>query len=133
MDISDLGPTVQGYFQAGLAPATQASYRAALKKFHNFCTKYNIRYPFPVTEQLLCYFAAYIATQGLAPQTRKAYLSAVRSMQVSLGLPDPRDNSSLPILKRVQAGIRRTRALQGPPSQIRLPITPKVLEDQRCW
>lgn len=49
-------------------------------------------------------------------------------MQISLGLPDPRDQSSLPILKRVQAGISRTRALKGTPTRIRLPITVRILE-----
>ena len=68
-----------------------------------------------------------MANQGLAPQTVKSYLSAVRSMQISLGMPDPRDRSALPILKRVQDGIRRCRALKGSPSRIRLPITAKVL------
>ena len=68
-----------------------------------------------------------MADQGLAPQTGKAYLSAVRSMQISLGLPDPRDQSSMPILKRVQAGIRRARILRSSPPHIRLPITVGIL------
>lgn len=37
-------------------------------------------------------------------ETGKSYLSTLRSMQISLGLPDPREQSSLSILKRVQAG-----------------------------
>ena len=41
-----------------------------------------------------------------------------------MGLPDPRDQSSLPLLKRVQAGIKRVRASRGRHNQrIRLPIT----------
>ena len=44
-------------------------------------------------------------------QTVKSYLSAVRNSQILLGLPDPRHQSSLPILKRVQAGIARLRML----------------------
>ena len=48
-------------------------------------------------------------------------------MQISLGLPDPREQSSLPVLKRVQAGIRRARMLRGSPSRIRLPITATIL------
>lgn len=71
---------------------------------------------------------AYLADQGLAPQTGKSYLSALRSMQISLGLPDPRDQSSLPILKRVQAGIKRARVFKGSPPRIRLPITIRMLE-----
>ena len=74
---------------------------------------------------------AYLANEGLAPQTGKSYLSAVRSMQIALGLPDPRDQSSLPVLKRVQVGIRRVRLVKGTPSRIRLPITAPVLDQMR--
>ena len=84
-----------------------------------------------MSEHLLCCFAAYLANEGLAPQTGKSYLSAVRSMQIALGLPDPRDHSSLPVLKRVQAGICRVRLLRGTPSRIRLPITAPVLDQMR--
>ena len=48
-------------------------------------------------------------------------------MQISLGLPDPREQSSLPILKRVQAGISRARMLRGSPPRIRLPVTAQIL------
>ena len=125
--MSSLEASVQKYFQAGLATSTQSTYNAALRKFHSFCIAYNILSPFPVTERLLCYFIAYLADQGLSPQTGKVYLAALRSMQISLGLPDPREQSSLPVLKRVQDGIRRIKAQQGPPRQLRLPITTDVL------
>ena len=98
-----------------------------MKRFHSFCGVYNIFTPFPVTEQLLCSFAAFLADQGLAPQTVKSYLSAVRNPQISLGLPDPRDQSSLPILKRVQARIAQLRMLKGSPPRVRLPITAHIL------
>ena len=45
-----------------------------------------------------------------------------------MGLPDPRDHSSLPMLKRVQAGIARARLLKGAAKKkIRLPITASIL------
>ena len=81
-----------------------------------------------MTEQLLCSFAAFLADQGLAPQTGKSYLSAVRNLQISMGFPDPREQSSLPILKRVQAGISRARMLKGSPLRIHLPITANIME-----
>lgn len=95
--------------------------------FHGFCTTYQVDNPFPLTENLMCCFAAFLADQGLAPQTGKAYLSALRSMQISLGLPDPWEQSSLPALKRVQAGIHRARLTKGPTARIRLPITVSIL------
>ena len=125
-------PSVQHYFQHGLAPSTQKTYNAAMKHFHTFCITYNVINPFPLTEHLLCSFAAYLADQTLAPQTIKSYLSALRNMQISLGLPDPREQSSLPVLKRVQAGISRTRMLKGSPPRIRLPITAHILEQIRA-
>ncbi len=54
----------------------QKTYQAAMKRFHNFC---NITDPFPLTEQTLCFFATHLTEQGLAPQTGKAYLSALRN------------------------------------------------------
>ena len=101
-----------------------------MKRFYNFCTSFNVTDPFPLTEQTLCFFAVYLAEQGLAPQTGKAYLSALRNTQISLGLPDPREQSSLPLLKRIQAGISRTRLQRGntTPKRIRLPITIHTLE-----
>ena len=128
-----MAPSVQRYFQQGLAPSTQKTYGAAMKRFHNFCVRFAILNPFPVSEMLLCSFAAFLADEGLAPQTGKAYLSAVRSMQISLGLPDPREKSALPALKRVQAGISRVRMLKGAKSRIRLPITPALLDRMRRW
>ena len=98
-----------------------------MRRFHAFCVTYNVWDPFPLTEHLLCSFVAFLADQGLAPQTGKSYLAALRSMQISLGLPDPRDQSSLPILKRVLAGISRARAQSGLQPRIRLPITIQVL------
>ena len=99
-----------------------------MKRFHAFCSRYKVSDPFPVTEQLLCGFAAYLADEGLSPQT---YLAGIRNMQLSLGFPDPRDQSSLPVLKRVQAGISRVRMYRGTPTQIRLPITAALLHQIR--
>ena len=115
------------YLQAGLAPSTQKTYQSAMHRFHNFCTTYNVTSPFPLTEQLLCTYASYLANQQLTPQTIKSYLSALRSWQISLVLPDPRDKSSLPMLKRVQAGISQLRLMKGSQARIRLPIMSHLL------
>ena len=81
-----------------------------MKRFNKFCTRFNVSLPFPVTEDLLCSFAAFLAEDGLAPQT---YLSAIRNTQISLGFPE---QSAMARLKRVLAGIRRVRSRTGPPS-----------------
>ena len=128
MDLTALAPAVHRYFQAGLAPSTQKTYQAAMKRFWDFCTTYNISDPFPLTEQTLCFFVSHLAEKGLAPQTGKAYLSALRNAQISLGLPDPREASSMPLLRRIQAGISRTRLQSGTAApRTRLPITLQTL------
>ena len=68
-----------------------------------------------------------MAEGGLAPQTVKSYLAAIRNTQLSLGLPDPREQSSLPVLKRVLAGISRSRLGHGQPSRVRLSVTAVLL------
>ena len=102
-----------------------------MKKFNKFCRQYHVADPFPVTEYLLCCFAAYMAEEGLAPQTGKSYMAAVRNVQLSLGLPDPQEKSSLPVLRRVQAGISRLRLSRGTPTRNRLPITAHLLRQLR--
>ena len=78
-------------------------------------------------EHLPCPFTAHLADQGLSPQSIKTYLSAVRSVQIALGFSDLRDQSSLPYLKRVQAGISRCRGQKGSPTKQRLLVTAEFL------
>ncbi len=99
-----------------------------MRHYTQFCMIYTIQSPFPVYERLLCYFATYLAKRNLAPQTIKSYLAAVRNAQIAMGLPDPRDQSSMPLLKRVQAGISRIRLQAGKSAKTtRLPITFDIL------
>ena len=44
------GTNVSGFKQS-LAQSTQKSYSAAMKRFHEFCTQYNITAPFPLADQ----------------------------------------------------------------------------------
>ena len=61
---------------------------------------YGIITLFPVFEYTLCCFTLHLADEGLALQTVKAYLSAVQNLQLTIGLPDMHNQSSLPILKK---------------------------------
>ena len=128
LDIPSLDPAVQYYCSKGIAPSTHQTYQSALKRFYSFCSLFNVVSPFPVNEDILCYFASYLATQNVSPQSIKTYLSGIRHTQVTLGLPEPRSFSSLPRLRLVQAGIQRTHLEQASkPSRTRLPITPAIL------
>ena len=68
-----------------------------------------------------------MADSGLTQRTVNSYLSARRNTQLSLALPDPREQSSLPMLKRVQAGISRAQLGRSHPSRVQLPITAPLL------
>ena len=84
-----------------------------------------------MTEYLLCCFATYLVDQNLTPQSISTYMylaeAAVCNTQLSLGLPDPQEQSSFPILKTVQRGVSCTCLGHPQASQVRLPITSQVL------
>ena len=49
-------------------------------------------------------------------------------MQILIGLPEPKEFSSMPRLRLVQSGIQRSHAAKvKDPTKIRLPITPTIL------
>ena len=94
----------------------------------SFYQSFNVSTPFPVTESIVCYFVVTLANQGLAPSTIKTHLAAVRHIQITRCLPEPRHDSSLPHLRLLQMGVRHMRAeCNLPPNHWRLPITPDIL------
>ena len=104
------------------------TYESAACKFNKFRTQFNMPNPFPVTRNLLIYFAMYLAQQGLEEQSIKTYLAAVRQLQLTMGLPNPCDSSSLPWLQLVLTGIRRMQAESGSfVAKTCLPITLPIL------
>ena len=130
------GPRRSGSGSSAIFPEQSGTINTAILQLSNEevpCLLHTVQCwgPFPVTEQLLCSYAAYLAEVSLAPQSIRSYLAAIRDMQISIGLPDPREQSSLPILKRVQAGISHTQASAGQPKRIRLPITTRLLRQIR--
>lgn len=128
MDVEQLDRTVCSMYQAGLAPSTQRAYGTGKKRYLNFCERLGAP-SLPVTETRLCQFVAFLKLEGLRHQTVKSYLSAVRHMQISQGLDDPRI-SGMPRLELVIRGMKRMQA--GLPSKPRLPITPAILRRIRA-
>eukprot|EP00731_Ephydatia_muelleri_P001141 Em0001g1141a len=107
-----------GHYQAGLSasglfsqlppPSTHRSYDCALRRFNSFCVEYSILDPFPNATKL--------NNDDLAPQTIKVYLSAVQSMQLSLGLLCPRRMPiTVTVLRQIQTEINRSS--EGEPDQ----------------
>ena len=68
---------------------------------------------------------AHLASQGLVPQTIKAYLSAVRYFHIMAGHGDPFAPGALPRIQHVVRGIKRA---PRPPSRPRLPLTLPLLQ-----
>ena len=94
------------------------SYSSAQKRYLSFCETYNLP-PLPLSESVTCLFAAFLAHQGLKSQSVSVYLSALRHLQITAGLP-----ATWPRLKYVLKGIARVQPL---PSARRLPITAAIM------
>ena len=127
MDLSSLDGAVLLYSSRGVADSTRRTYESGLRRYLSFCYVFGVSTPFPVSEPLLCYFVTFLAQEGVSPATIRTYLAAVRHAQVTRGLPEPRESSSLPRLRLVQNGVRRVRAESGNTQPSRLPITPSIL------
>ena len=121
--LSDLERNVHQYLTQALAPATRKAYSSGQSRFLHFCSEVGLQ-PYPLTETLLCFFVAHLASQGLAPQTVKSYLSAIRHFHITAGHGDPFTPGAFPRLQYVVRGIK-----QAPrqPARPRLPITPQLL------
>ena len=88
-----------------------------------FCER-SATVPLPTTEKQLSRFVAYMREEGLRYQTVKTYLAAVRHMQISHEMGDPKIGS-MARLELVIRGMKKEQA--GQPARTRLPITPEIL------
>ena len=52
-------------FQKGLASGTRNTHASANRRYITFCRDFSIQ-PLPVSEQILCTYAAYLAAKGLS-------------------------------------------------------------------
>ena len=119
--------TLEGFakelFAKGLASRTKSSYGSAQRRYLTFCDCYSLS-PLPLSESNLCLFAAFLAHEGLQPQSISGYLSALRHLQITAGLAAPA-RSDWPRLQYVLKGVQRSSPQLGK----RLPITSSVM---RC-
>ena len=95
------------------------------RKFYNFCLQLGRIHlsgsPCPTDDWTLCLFATFLAGT-VQHSTIKVYLSAVRSLHIDQGFPDPLVDCLG--LQRVLRGIKRT---QGDADSLRLPVTDDVM------
>ena len=126
MDIRSLERLVQSLYTKGIADSTRSAYSTAQHHYLAFCSNFG-NAPLPLSEHMLCLFAAYLANQGLQTRTISAYLSC---LQISSGL-QAQAFSSWPWLHYVTRGIKRS---QPPKDNVRLPITLSVLKKlKQVW
>ena len=85
--------------------------------------------PIPAKEDTLLMFVGHLAQQGLAYQTIKVYLSAVRILHVSAGLHNEFAGQLTPRLEMVLKGIKKDKAAAN--HRTRLPVTVEIMEKLR--
>ena len=128
MDIPALDPALYYYCSQRIAQTTARTYSVGLRRFENFCARFDIAHPFPVAEQLLCYFVTALANEGLLPATIRTYLAAIRNFQIARGWSVPGGGAGLPRLWLIQNGVARARVHQALPSaRARRPVTLDIL------
>ena len=111
--------------------STQHTYKAAQDCYLKFCRDGKFK-PIPVTQSVLCAYVSFLASHdNLKHNSLKVYLSAVRHLQISNGLPDPFAGVAFPQLDQVMKGIKRHEAEKGVGKKQRLPIPPVILN--KLW
>ena len=105
----------------------QRAYKSGEKRYLLFCESIQ-ESPYPVSEQRMSAFVAFLYQQGLSATTFKSYLAAVRHAQIALGLGDP-VMVGMPRLQYVLKGA--CRRLAGRRGRTRLPITPAIVRQLR--
>ena len=88
MDIRRLEDLARDLINNSLAPSTRRVYASGQKRYLEFCRKGGLT-PFPLAEDQLCTFVAYLMDEGLQHTSIKGYLSAIRRLQIVKGLGDP--------------------------------------------
>ena len=131
LDLQSLDKAVEFYFLNALAPATRKSYGSAQNRYLWFCAKAGFD-PVPASEQQLCRFVAQLVKDGLAPNSIKSYLSAVRHLHLAMHLPDPKIGE-MARLEQVIRGSKCEYAKLKPGTHERLPITPELLLKMRKY
>ena len=113
----------KGYLANALAPSTRQTYSFAVRRYLVFCSQFSLS-PLPLRQETVARFISHLAISGVAYQSIRLYLSAIRYYQISGGMLDP-GLDSLPWLGYVLRGIHRSHPAL--PSRRPLPITPDLM------
>lgn len=91
---------------------TTSTYASAKKRYLAFSETYRLS-PVPLTENVLCLFAAFLALQGLRPQSIGVYLAGVGHLEIANG-GGPAQRDKWPRLQYLLKGIARSEASARP-------------------
>ena len=117
--------TVRALIERGVAKSTLTAYESGKRRYLAFCSQFHFT-PLPITKDVIFLFSSSLAYQSI-----RSYLSAVRHLQITSGLPDPA-LSSFSRLDYALKGVRREGAPK--PQRSRMPITPEILHKiHRVW
>ena len=125
MDIPSLSSAVHHYYQQGLATSTHKSYIATIQQYISFCQQIK-HTPLPADEATLLLYTAHMGQKVLSHSTIKVYLSAIRSLHVTVGQHKHFSSQVTPRLQQVLRGIRKEQASNTEP-HTRLPITIQIM------
>ena len=109
LDRAKLESSLHGYFVKGVARSTASVYKSAQTKYLAFSSRFFYQ-PLPLSEPVVCSFAAFLADSGLTFWSIKVYISGIRHWQIASGLPEPFKGQSWPKLEYVLKGIKRSQA-----------------------
>ena len=84
MDLTTLEGLVGRFFTGGLASHTSDTYSSAKRRYLEFCYKLGLS-PLPLSEHVLCLFAAFLSKEGLHSQSIAVYLSGVCHLEICSG------------------------------------------------
>ena len=89
--------------------------------------RYGVATPYPLQEDTLCRYVAFLAKEGIKHRSIKSYLSGIRCRQIQQGLGNP-FATTLPRLEYVLTGIKRVEVRGSNAPRMRLPITIDILQ-----
>ena len=127
LDITTLDPIVRQLFSIGLANSTKQTYASGANRYNRFCMQFGLT-PYPMSEEALSYFVAFLFKEGLTPSSVKSYLLAIHDAQIAMGMGDPR-MGEMPQLEHFIKGLSRLSPGQ---SRSHLSITPDILHHLRA-
>ena len=116
LDISQLDVAVECFMENCVAPTTRSAYNSAQRRYAAFCVKYGVCTPYPVQEDTLCRYVAFLAKKGLKHRSIVSYLSGIRWSQIQQALGNPFAHP-MRRLEYILSGIKRVETRGGAASR----------------